>query len=218
MLEQFQFVGRKLFEEGLVGSHNGSLSVREGDKIAITVKNAMLSEIKKEDIIEVPLEGEIPANAPFDLPVHRSIYANTKTQAIVHAKSPYGISISIHEEKIIPQDHEGKQFLKSIPVIRVREPITTEEVIRFLTPTFKSGYNALLVRGFGSYAGNSTLENAYRLTSILENSCKVSLLSKAPSTPPPAPKREDKRAPYRSAIPPSIGVMDRSYNRDRGKR
>lgn len=215
MIKQFQFMGERLFAEGLTGSHGGSLSIREGDKIYITRKGAMLSALEEQDIIETDLSAK-NENAAADLAVHQSIYANCAAQAVVFAQSPYAISLSLSEEKILPLDSSGRAILKSIPVIRVRDAALNDEVIKFLSPTFKSGYVAALVRGHGSYAIGVDLEDAYRNTSILEQTCKVSIISRKPASAP-APARTDKRQQgYRSAIPPSIGVMDRSYrNRDK---
>ncbi len=36
VLEQFQRVGRDLFVAGLISSHGGNMSVRQGDRILIT--------------------------------------------------------------------------------------------------------------------------------------------------------------------------------------
>lgn len=215
MFDQFKLIGKKLFEEGLVTSHSGSLSVRDGDKIIITKKDTMLSEIKENDLIEVPLDGEYDKTAASDVLVHRAIYAGTDARSIIHAYPSYGIASSMQEEKIIPQDAEGKSSLRSIPVIRVRDLNSNDEIIKFLVPAIKSGYPGCLVRGQGSYAIGLSLEAAYRLTSILEFSSKIALLTKAPVVT--ESKREDRKPHYRSAIPPSIGVMDRTF-RDRPKR
>lgn len=216
MLEKFQFIGKKLFEEKLVTSHGGNMSFRLGDKIIITKKDVMLSELKAEDLIEISMDGEIDANASLDAPIHRAIYANTSAQAIVHAHPAYAVAAAMNDEKILPQDLDGKSLLKSIPVIRVRDQNSTEEIIKFLIPAIKSGYPGCLVRGHGSYTIGSSLEEAYKLASILEFSCKIVLLSKVPVVH--EQKREEHRKPqYRTAIPPSIGVMDRTF-RDRPKR
>jgi len=215
MLEQFKFIGRKLFEEGLVGSHSGVLSIREGDKIIITRNHAMLSELRDEDLIETGMEGEVDKNAPSDISIHRAIYASRDIKAIVQAQPPYAMALSLHEEKIVPQDLEAKNSIKSIPVIRARESSGNEDVIRFLIPTFKSGYLCAMVRGLGSFAGAETLEEALRYTSVLERACKIVAIAKKGTEPQPQKRDERPRQQYRSAIPPSIGVMDRSYRRKR---
>jgi len=213
MFDNFSLVGRKISEEGLVSGFSGSLSVRDGEKIFITKRNVILSEIKKDDILEFDLSSSGDDSSAYDFLIHKSIYENSQAKAIVHAHPSHAVAISMQEEKIIPQDMDGKMMLKTVPVVRVREPITNDEIIKFLVPGFKNGGTASVVRGHGSYTIGETLEDAYMLSSILEGSCRIMLLSKLYSLNNYTPKREDKKPQYRSAIPPSIGVMDRSYRK-----
>jgi len=209
MLEQFQLVGKMLFEEGLVHAGSGNLSVRQGDKILITRRGVLLSNIKEGDLIEVGMEaGEVDRDASVELPVHRAVYKGSQAQAIVHAHPAHAIALSLSEDKIIPQDAESKYYFKSVPVVKVREAIGSEEVVRFLPPVFAGGYQVAVVRGHGSFAVGSDLLTAYKLTSTLENGCKIIILSRKPAPPREVHRhREERRGP---AIPPGIGVMDRS--------
>jgi ribulose-5-phosphate 4-epimerase/fuculose-1-phosphate aldolase len=67
-----------------------------------------------------------------------------------------------------------------------------------------------VVKGHGSFALGHGLEEAYKYTSALENSCKVlvAVRSSGAQRPPIHEKKIHERP--RSAIPPGIGVMDRS--------
>jgi len=209
MLEQFQMVGKMLFEEGLVHSGSGNLSVRQGDKIIITRRGVILPYIREGDLIEVGMEaGEADREASVELPVHRAVYKGSQAQAIVHAHPAYAIALSLSEDKIIPQDAESKYYLKSVPVVKVREAIGSDEVARFLPPVFAGGYQVAVVRGHGSFAVGPDLMTAYKLTSTLENGCKIIILSRKPAPPREVHRpRDERRGP---AIPPGIGVMDRS--------
>jgi len=217
MIEEFRKVGRWLWEEGLVHAGAGNLSVRQGDSILITRRGAMLFELQDSDLITVGMEpSEADKEASIELPSHRAIYKGSQVQSIVHAHPAYAIALSLNEEKIIPQDAEGRYYLKSIPVVKVREPIGSEELTRFLPPIFSGGYLAAVVRGHGSFVVGRDLTEAFRLTSTLENICKIIVLSKrtAPvqTTRPQSQQRPHHRGP---AIPPGIGVMDRERYRKR---
>ena len=214
MLEQFQMIGRLLFEEGLVHAGSGNMSIRQQDTILITRTGALLSQIKEGDIISVGLEpGDADKQASIELPVHRAVYKGSGAQAIIHAHPAYAIALSISEEKIMPMDAEGKYYLKSIPVVKVHEAVGSAEVARFLPPIFSGGYRGAVVRGHGSFTIGADLLEAYKLTSALENSCKITVIFRKlqqPSQPAPQAKphiRDVRRGP---AIPPGIGVMDRS--------
>ncbi len=222
--EEFSSVGKDLYMLGLVDSMSGSLSVRSGDRLYITKKNAALGHLKEGDIVEVPLEGESDELAAWELQVHRAIYKESNFSAVVHAYPPYGIALSIGtENKIIPADVKGQAMLRSIPVVRTRaitpgkERTSSEDLAKFLPPVFKSGYLISLIKDFGSFAVGGSLSEALQYTTCLENSCKIiainkSLISAEKQNQP----QRDRQPARRSAIPPSIGVMDRTRASRRG--
>ena len=209
MLDEFKRIGRFLFQEGLVDSHGGNMSMRQGDMIFITRKDAMLGDLREGDIIEVKMSaGENDGKASRELPTHRAIYGKSDVRAIVHAHGANTIAISLTDNKIIPQDTEGLYLYKAAAIVRVREGAGFEENARLL-PTFLSAESRVAVlRGHGSFAIGESLEEAYKLTSSLENSCKVivAVRSSGAAARPFIKKDRDVR---RSAIPPGIGVMDR---------
>lgn len=213
MLEEFKRIGRFLFEEGLVDSHGGNMSVREGDKIIITCRDCMLADIKEADLVAVDLvAGGDDKNASRELPTHRAIYQkNDKVAAIIHAHPANAIAISITDNRIVPQDAEGLYVYKSAPIVRVHGGIESNETARML-PSFLNGESAIaVVKAHGTFAAAVSLAEAYRLTSVLENSCRVLVAIRASSSKP-APHRE-RPEPRKSAIPQGIGVMDRSRYR-----
>jgi L-fuculose-phosphate aldolase len=224
MLDQFIWIGAELFKQGLVDSHGGNMSVKIGDKILITRRNVRLGNIKEGDLIEVPLQGESPEDiqASRELVVHRALYKGTGASAIIHAHPPYAIALSISENKIIPQDAEASFFLRAVPIIKVRgETIGSPDVAKLLPQFLNGNYVVAMVKSHGSYAIGSSLEEAYKHTSVLENSCKVTAILRSMgqavakgavsdhSAPKPMgkPMGGDGRS---RAIPPGIGVMDRS--------
>lgn len=222
--EELSSVGKDLYSRGLVDSCSGSLSVRSGDKIYITKRNAMLAHLKEDDIVEVPLEGDGEKDelAARELYVHRAIYRETSFNAVVHAYPPYGIALSIGtENKIIPADIKGQTVLRSIPVVRAKaiipgkEKATSEEMIRFLPPVYKSGYMISLVKEYGSFAVGGSLFEALRYTTCLEDSCKITVINKSLTSSAEKQRRPEHPA-RRTAIPPGIGVMDRSRGYKRG--
>jgi len=214
--EEFDLVGKDLYSLGLVDSSGGSLSVRSGDKILITRKNAMLAHLREEDILEVPLEGEgaTDESASKELPVHRAIYRETAFNAVIAANPPYSVAVSLTaENKIVPADQKGQSFLRGVPVVRTRDKLNFNEMVKMLPSIYKSGYMVSVVREYGSFAVGANLMEALQYTTGLERSCKIIAINKLMT--PPEVKREPIRE-RRSAIPPSIGVMDRSRGYKRG--
>ena len=212
MLAEFKRIGRYLFREGLVHSHGGNMSVRNEDKILITRRGAMLSELKEEDIIEVGMEpGANDKDASVELPSHRAVYKQGGANAIIHAHPANAIAISLTDNKVVPQDVEGIHLLKAASIVRVRDGVGSAEVARLLPSFLNGGNRVVMVKGHGSFAVGKDLEEAYKYTSVLENSCKIIVAVRSsggkPSFSKPAFNR-DKKEP-RSAIPPGIGVMGR---------
>jgi len=124
----------------------------------------------------------------------------------------------------------------------VRDGVGSEETVRLL-PSFLNGENVVaVVKGHGSFAIGQNLEEAYKYTSSLENSCKIIVAVRAsggrggegrgqgqggrgPGGRGPGGRGPGGRGPGgpggrggrrdKSAIPPGIGVMDRSRSRRR---
>jgi len=214
----------------LIDSHGGNLSLRQGDRIFITRRDAMLGDLKDGDIIEVGLEpGSGDDLASRELPTHRALYKQGTIKAIVHAHPAKAIAISLTDNKVVPQDSEGIFLYKAAPIVRVRDGVGSEETVRLL-PSFLGRENVVvMVKGHGSFAIGETLEEAYKYTSSLENSCRVLIAMRSSASSSPSKSqghtrqkpvmggrvgRRDSQG-YSSAIPPGIGVMDRSRYRSR---
>jgi len=217
MIEEFSLIGETMLVSGLIGTHGGSMSVRRGNNLLITREGAMLSALKGDDVIEVPLEsGGDDGGASRELVVHRAIYKNHKANAVIQAFPPEAIAISISDSKLVPQDAVGQSLFRGVPVVRAGRAIASDDVARIL-PGLVSGTNGVaLVKGYCSFAFGKDLNEACKLSSALEISSKVLIASRSTSGGRERPQRpQQQHQGRRSAIPPGIGVMDRSRNRRR---
>lgn len=208
MLEDFKRIGKFLWQEGLVDSHGGNMSMKVEEKIYVTRRDVMLGDLKEGDIIEVGLTpGEKDAQATPGLLIHRAIYRETGAAAIVHAHPAMAIAVSLTDNKIVPQDTEGLSSYRAAAIVRAHAG--SDEVARLL-PSFLKAPNVIaVVKAHGSFAVGKNLEEAYRYTSLLENSCRILIAVRSSGgARPPVPIKE--KHERRSAIPPGIGVMDRS--------
>ena len=215
MFERFKVIGGSLFTLGMNDPKSGNISIREGDMIHITKRNCWLSSLKEYDLISVPVEGDSPQDleASVDLPVHRAIYQSTSHKAVIHAHSPYLCALSITENKIMLPETKGSMvFQNGVPITRLRQGISSEEAAKAIVSNFSSGYKAVAVKGHGFFVAASNLEEAYEWAVCLENSAKIIALTKMIPDKQAVVQQQQSR-PYehrkRSAIPPSIGVMDR---------
>ena len=178
--EKFKMIGEDLYRQGLIDSHGGSLSVREGDKIFINSRNCMLGYLEKEDIVEVGMDpGENDSIASIEVGAHRAIYKDTSFTAIVQAHPSNAIVLSAKESKIIPQDAKGQLFIKSAPIVKARDKVASEEVARMLPSIYNSDYVISVVKDCCSFAVGRSLEEALKYTTCLESSCKILVSLKA---------------------------------------
>lgn len=180
MLNIFQQIGRDLFQSGLNNSHSGNISVRFGDRIIITRRGSMLGHLQEGDLIETGLDRN-DSNitlASTEIRVHRAIYKRTPALAVVHAHPPHAIALSLVEDEIIPVDSEGSYLMHKIPVVCAEHTIGSEEIEQAL-PEVLNDYKAVMIRGHGSFAVGQLPEEAYQLTSSLEHSCRILVLTRS---------------------------------------
>lgn len=171
---EFQKVGQDLFIRGLVSSHGGNMSARAGDRLVITRRGSQLSHLTERDLVEtgVAWNDRATPSASSELAVHRKIYQRTTAHAIVHAHPITALALSLLEDEIVPLDAEGRKDLGTVPVIG-------EDVVEEVRPIADALVDLLrqhpivVVRGHGSFAIGQLLDEAYRWTSLLEESCRL---------------------------------------------
>jgi L-fuculose-phosphate aldolase len=164
-------IGRDMFLRGLVSSHAGNISIREGSRVYITRKGGMTSRLSAADIVEVDMEhADDPAAllASSEYIIHRAIYVATGARAVVHAHPPYATLLSMSGE-LVPVDVEGGYHLGRVPVAAPRNPTASEEAAHAVSELMKTN-KVVLIRAHGSFARGESLEEAYMLTSTLEAS------------------------------------------------
>lgn len=210
MFDQFAKIGRDLFLLNLNDAKSGNMSIRSENQLTITARTASLSDLDKKDILSLALDSEsVDEAASRDLNIHRAIYKNFSCNAIIHVHSPNATALSITENKIILQDAKGQSlFPYGVPNIRIQQSLQVNEIGRILSQILNSSYRSFVLKGHGTYVFAKDILEAFEFATCLENSCKITIASKLlfnKQQPQKAPEHHHKR----SAIPPSIGVMDR---------
>ena len=88
---------RRLAAEGLLIGTSGNVSVRAGDRVAITGTGVVLANCAATDVTVVSLAGDVVdgAIAPSsELDLHLRVYEGTGTQAVVHTHAPFGTAVA----------------------------------------------------------------------------------------------------------------------------
>lgn len=206
--EQLCEYGRRSVELGLVIGTSGNLSVREGDRIAVTPSNVALDRLTPDmcpivDIDGYLLEGDLQPSS--ETPMHLAVYQATNAQAIVHTHSVFGTVVATTMTEL-PPVHYNALLLGG--TVRVADYATygTPELAANVRAAIAGKQGALLANHGGVTVG-ATLEQAFELTRLLEWLCEVyvrglsigkpTILTEAQLTavvdrslnPPPFPRR-----------------------------
>jgi len=180
ILSQFQKVGRDLFTRCLISSHGGNLSIRLGERLIITRRGCQLGCLEEHDLIETGITKNDRATplASIELAVHRAIYQETQSSAIVHAHPPHAIALSLTETEVVPSHIESESIVGRIPVLGWNMEVKPGGLADIIARTLKQ-HRIVLVRGHGSFAVGQLLEEAYNYTTALEEACQVTCLLKS---------------------------------------
>ena len=164
----FERIGRRLFQEGLVGGNFGNMSVRNDQGFLITRSGSYLDE--PGDLISVVTKEQVPETASSEYRVHEAIYQRTDHNAVVHAHPSVAVAASLLMDRIMPIDSEGLMLCPEIAVIRGAPG--TSELAENVATALKDA-KLVIARGHGTFAAGKSLDEAYLYTSLSEHSARV---------------------------------------------
>jgi L-fuculose-phosphate aldolase len=180
LLNQFQSIGRLLFNRGLVSSQSGNLSIRMGERLIITRRGSNLGALQEKDLIETGISRNDRATpwATIELSIHRAIYQNTPAKAVVHAHPTHVTALSMIE-KVIDSEHlENFCDLGPVTVVGWDTEAKTAGMPEIIADQLKEN-RIVVVHGHGSFAVGQLLEEAYNCTTGLEEASEILYLLKS---------------------------------------
>jgi len=177
--EQLVQIYRFLHEFGLNDSHSGNASIRIDNTVWVTPSGACADTLTSNDLIKCTItekQFSIPDGASLDAPLHLKTYIkNTYTKSVLHSHNPHALALTMDGMEFTPIDFEGAYYFERVPVIEIpyqdyvkRAP---DEVSSCLVTN-----KACIVKGHGIYVAGESLNLAYKWTSSLELSAKISFL------------------------------------------
>ena len=161
----------RLLDDGLAVGSAGNMSVRIGDRVAITPSGISYTEMRPEDICLVGMDGaelqssETPSS---ETPMHLAIYAATKAGAgaVVHTHSPEVIALSAGRDEL-PAIHYA--------ITGLGGPVRVAPYVRFGSAglaasavTALDGRSAVILRNHGAVTYGRDLTQAYDRALLLE--------------------------------------------------
>lgn len=160
---------RRLAAEGLLVGTAGNVSVRSGDKVAVTPTGMDLAECRLDDVTVVSLGGRVLTGrlAPTsELGLHLGVYADTDACAVVHTHAPYATALACVLDEL-PVIHYQQLLLGGAVRVAPYATFGTPELAGHVREAL-AGRQAALMASHGSVAIGATLEKAVDHALLLE--------------------------------------------------
>jgi L-fuculose-phosphate aldolase len=167
--EQLVRFSARLADDGLAVGAAGNLSVRLGDRVAITPSGVRYDELTAADICLVGLDGselDAPEAPSSELPMHLAVYAASSAGAIVHTHSAEVIALSATCGEL-PAIHYA--------ITGLGGPVRVAGYTRFgsagladAAVTALDGRRAAILQNHGAICYGGTLRQAYERALLLE--------------------------------------------------
>ena len=160
---------RALADEGLFIGTAGNVSVRDGDRVAVTGTGVVLGRCTVADVTVVSLdgtvlEGELVPTSELDL--HLGIYADTEATAVVHTHAPYSTAVACVLDEL-PVLHYQQLLLGGAVRVAPYATFGTPELATHVREAL-AGRQAALMANHGSVAIGATLDKAVEHALLLE--------------------------------------------------
>ncbi|MEU2286951.1 class II aldolase/adducin family protein [Streptomyces sp. NPDC013178] len=165
---------RRLGAEGLLIGTAGNVSLRAGERVAITATGAVLAELTADQVTVVDLDGKVVAGTlrpTSELDLHLGVYRRYGAGAVVHTHAPMATAVSCVLDEL-PCIHY--QLLALGGTVRVAPYATfgTPELAGAVLDAL-DGRAAALMANHGAVTHASTLDKAVEHALLLEWACGV---------------------------------------------
>jgi L-fuculose-phosphate aldolase len=171
----------RLLDDGLAVGSAGNMSVRIGDRVAITPSGISYTEMRPDDICLVGMDGaelqssETPSS---ETPMHLAIYAAAKAGAGAGAGAEVGVGavVHTHSPEVIALS-AGRDELPAIhyAITGLGGPVRVAPYVRFGSAglaasavTALDGRSAVILRNHGAVCHGRDLAQAYDRALLLE--------------------------------------------------
>ncbi|MFF8971043.1 class II aldolase/adducin family protein [Streptomyces sp. NPDC014995] len=166
---------RRLGAEGLLIGTAGNVSLRVGERVAITATGAVLAELTADQVTVVDLaDGKVVAGTlrpTSELELHLGVYRRHGAGAVVHTHAPMATAVSCVLDEL-PCIHYQLLALggtvRVAPYATFGTPELAESVLAAL-----DGRSAALMANHGAVTHASTLDKAVEHALLLEWACGV---------------------------------------------
>ncbi|MGW7402395.1 class II aldolase/adducin family protein [Streptomyces sp. NPDC054833] len=175
---------RRLGAAGLLIGTAGNVSVRVGERVAVTATGAVLAQLTAGQVSVVDLDGKVVAGTlrpTSELELHLGVYRRYGAGAVVHTHAPMATALSCVLDEL-PCIHYQLLALggsvRVAPYATFGTPELAESVLGAL-----EGRSAALMASHGALTHGPTLDKAVENALLLEWACGVYQHAAALGTP-----------------------------------
>jgi L-fuculose-phosphate aldolase len=182
--EQLVKYSARLAGDGLAVGAAGNMSVRLGDRVAITPSGVRYDELKPGDVCVIGPDGEeieAPETPSSEWRMHLAVYAATSAAAVVHTHSAEVIAVSASCDEL-PAIHYA--------IAGLGGPVRVAEYTRFGSTGLAEaaakaldGRRAAILQNHGAICYGATLTQAYDNALLLEWLARVYRLARSYGDP-----------------------------------
>lgn len=165
---------RRLAASGLLIGTAGNVSVRDGERVAITPTGAVLSTITEDQVVVVDragalVEGSLRPTSELDL--HLGVYAAGRASAVVHTHAPASTAASTVLDEL-PVLHYQQLLLGGRIRVAPFHAFGTAELAAAVRAAL-ADRSAALMANHGSVAVGATIDEAVERAELLEWLCRL---------------------------------------------
>jgi L-fuculose-phosphate aldolase len=166
----------------------GNISVRNGDRFAVTPTGVPYDEFDVADTPVVNLEGEQVAGKmrpSSEVPMHRHIYRGHEEDpgAIVHTHSDWSTTMAVLREELPPIHYMIVAVGKRVPVAEFAPNGTEELAINVVAAMAEAEASATFIENHGLVVVAEDLETALEHTTHVESLARLYLQASAVGEP-----------------------------------
>lgn len=182
--ERWSVVGNAQALASLTPGRTGNLSVRRGDRFAVTPTGVDYGAFEAGDVPVVTLDGDQVAGdlAPSsEVPMHRHIYREHDADpgAIVHTHSPWSTTLAVLHERLPPIHYMIVAVGREVPVAEYAPYGTEELAVNVVAAMEAAGSTATFIENHGLVVVADDLETALEHTTHVESLARLYLQASA---------------------------------------
>ncbi|MDV7350813.1 class II aldolase/adducin family protein [Halorubrum distributum] len=170
----------------LTPGRTGNLSVRNGDRVAVTPTGVPYDSFDAADVPVVSLEGERLAGrmAPSsEVPMHTGIYQHDRPGAIVHTHSPWATTMATLGRKLPPIHYMIAAVGREVPLADYAPYGTEELAANVVAAMAEADSDAAILANHGLVVTGPDVETAVENTRHVEDICRLYLRASAVGEP-----------------------------------